>query len=383
MKPKILYVTPGIFDKGGISRYNRYQIAALRDLFGNESLRVYSLVGPGADTFEEDIHTHWHGGENNVWSRIRMVLVTLAASIFWRPDYIVVTHVNFSGLYWLYAKLAGAISILDVYGQEVWAKLSSHAIYGFRHVDHVISDCHATADYIVKEGIRPPNDVVVIWDCVDLKQFVPKPEQNSYIRNKYNLPDRENHFIIMTLGRLMINASYKGYQRLLAVFSEIVKKYPEAVLVFAGRGDLVPVLQKEADEFGVSSNVFFTGMIPEDDMAGLYSYGHLFSLVSHCDKDSGEGIPLTPLEAMACRVPILVGNQDGSREAVIDNRNGKVVDPFALDTHREFIEDLITDKDKRERMAEEALKVAHEYFSYPDFREKHRVFFNGIIKRDE
>ena len=46
---KILYLTPGCFDKGGISRYNRYQIQALRMLAGAENVFVFSLLGPGLE----------------------------------------------------------------------------------------------------------------------------------------------------------------------------------------------------------------------------------------------------------------------------------------------------------------------------------------------
>jgi phosphatidyl-myo-inositol dimannoside synthase len=377
-KAKILYVTPGVFDKGGISRYNRYQIKSLREILGDENVRIISLVGPDNDNFEKAIKVEWHGGANNLHSRVRFVTAILKHVITWRPDIIIVSHVNFSGLVWLYAKLVGAKTVLDIYGQEVWARLSKSAIFGFKNVDYVIADCHATADYTEEKGIRPKGTVEVIWDCVDLNQFRPRPDQHNYIKDKYNLPDRQDHFIILTLGRLMINAAYKGYERLLNVFSHLYHKHPKAILVFAGRGDLVPVLQEKAKTLGVSDRVFFTGSVPEEDMASLYSYAHVFSLVSHCDKDSGEGIPLTPLEAMACRVPIIVGNQDGSREAVISKRNGLVIDPFDLETQRNYIEQLILDKELLEKTAEEALKVSHEFFAYPDFKEKHRLFLNKI-----
>ena len=58
---KILYITPGCFDKGGISRYNRYQITACRELFGKENVKVFSLLGPSDDDFEDPFSVEWHG----------------------------------------------------------------------------------------------------------------------------------------------------------------------------------------------------------------------------------------------------------------------------------------------------------------------------------
>ena len=59
---RILYLTPGCFDKGGISRYGRYQIEALREVIGAENVRVLSLLGPDGDEFETDFDVAWHSG---------------------------------------------------------------------------------------------------------------------------------------------------------------------------------------------------------------------------------------------------------------------------------------------------------------------------------
>ena len=42
---RILYLTPGCFDKGGISRYSRYQIECLREIHGEAAVTVQSLLG--------------------------------------------------------------------------------------------------------------------------------------------------------------------------------------------------------------------------------------------------------------------------------------------------------------------------------------------------
>ena len=55
-------------------------------------------------------------------------------------------------------------------------------------------------------------------------------------------------------------------------------------------------------------------MVHEDDLPKFYRASRIFTLVSDRGKGRGEGIPLTPLEAMACGSPIIVGNQDGSQE---------------------------------------------------------------------
>ena len=56
--------------------------------------------------------------------------------------------------------------------------------------------------------------------------------------------------------------------------------------------------------------------INEFDLPFVYKSAHLFCLVSEKGKGKGEGIPLTPMEALASGLPIIVGNHDGSKELI-------------------------------------------------------------------
>lgn len=373
---KILFLTPGCFDKGGISRYSRYQILALRDLFGDDHVRVLSLLGPQVGDFETPFVVHWHGRGNQIWQKLRFVTQVLLQMLIWRPRVVHIAHVNFSGMGYVLARLFGVRHVvLNVYGLEVWSGLRRDASYGLRKVHRILSDCHFTARYLVEAGVRSAEDISVIWDCVDIDRFRPVPEQWEAVQRKYALPDRRQHFVLLTLGRLAFEAAHKGYQRLIEVFRMLADAHPHARLVIAGKGNMRPHLETLVHEAGLSDSVSFAGMVHEEDLPALYGYAHAFSLVSDRGHGRGEGIPLTPLEAMACGVPIVVGNQDGSQEAVVDGRNGYVVDPFDLKAHAEVLKGLMEDAALQQSLAREAISVAREVFAYPDFREKHRAFY--------
>ncbi len=166
------------------------------------------------------------------------------------------------------------------------------------------------------------------------------------------------------------DADHKGYRRLLEAFAIVAPRVPDLRLIYAGRGDLVDVLRADSAERGLADRVFFTGMVHEDHLPDVYRSAHVFSLVSDRGVGRGEGIPLTPLEASACGVPILVGNHDGSQEAIMDG-NGFVLDPFDLNKHAAKIELLATDDVAHAAAARAALAVARREFSYEGFRDKH------------
>jgi phosphatidylinositol alpha-1,6-mannosyltransferase len=373
---KILYLTPGCFDKGGISRYNRYQISALRELKGAHNVRVFSLLGPQQGDFEDAFDVYWHGWGAAKTSKVSFILKTIRQVYRWKPDIIWLGHVNLTEILVRFNLFQRATSVLNVYGLEVWSGLRPKVEEGFRKVDYVISDCHFTANYVEDEGIRPKKSITVIWDCVDLEKFKPISELDNFYAT-YNLPDPKVHPWILTLGRLSFTAAHKGYERLIQVFAKVAKLDQTSILVLAGKGDMVHALKALAKEFEVEERVFFSGMVHEDDMAKFYSAAKLFTLVSDRGEGRGEGIPLTPLEAMACGTPIIVGNQDGSQEAIFADSNGYCINPFDLDRHAKIILNLLGDKNFCQGMAKNAIQVARNHFSYEGFRAKHKSFLNA------
>lgn len=369
---KILYLTPGCFDKGGISRYNRYQITALRELEGAKNVKVFSLLAPAEGDFEDPFQVDWHGWGATKTSKLSFIAKVLGSLYRWKPDVIWLGHVNLTEILVRFNLFKKATSVLNVYGLEVWSGLRPKVEKGFKSVNYVISDCHYTAKYVENEGFRAKDSIEVIWDCVDLEKFQKKELDDFY--KTYQLPNPEKQPWILSLGRLSHAAAHKGYDRLLQVFQKVAEQHQEAVLVFAGKGDMIPDLKQQAKDLGIVNRVFFSGMVHEDDIANFYSAATVFSLVSDRGVGRGEGIPLTPLEAMACGTPIIVGNHDGSQEAVIKERNGSCISPFDYDKHKEIILELLNDKELRLSKEIEAVKIAHEDFSYTGFKEKHSKF---------
>jgi phosphatidylinositol alpha-1,6-mannosyltransferase len=379
---RVLYLTPGCFDKGGISRYSRYQVAALREIMGPERVRVFSLLGPDGDSFEDAFESTWHGGGNGArWKTAFAARVAREAAQF-RPHLVWSAHVALSALGSAVGAIWGASTVLNTYGMEVWSGFRWRDSWGLRRSHHVVSDCHWTARYLESEGLRPEGTVEVLWDCVDVERFCPGVPSESVLA-RYGVPSPGTGFNILTLGRMTSWTDHKGYTRLLEAFKRMAAEAPEARLIYGGRGELVGALRQQATAAGLERRVHFTGPIDERDLPDVYRSAHVFSLVSDRGPGRGEGIPLTPLEAAACGAPILVGNQDGSQEAVLPGVNGYVLDPFDLDGHAATLLRLARDRASRIAMAQAARRRIEEEFAYPLFRDKHRRLFRAWFPATE
>jgi phosphatidylinositol alpha-1,6-mannosyltransferase len=373
---RVLFVTPGCFDKGGISRYSRYQLRALRELLGPENVRSLSMMGPDGDSIEEPFSVTWHGGGVGMRDKVRFAIRAAVEALRWRPQVVHCALLNQAGIGAALSRLVGARFVLNIYGLEVWSDKRWDAAWGTERADVVISDCHFTARYFrdsqAGRGVTPE----VIWDCVDVEKFrpgVPRAE----VLERYGIPGPGSGVNLLTLGRLSADAAYKGYERLLEAFGLAAPSVPQLRLVVAGKGALGEVLRQRAGAMGLADRVFFTGMVREEDLGDVYRSAHVFSLVGDRGPSRGEGIPLTPLEAAACGVPVLVGDQDGSREAVEHGATGWALDPFDLNALAGAVTKLARDRERRALMGAAGRARIEREFAYPIFRERHRTLLES------
>ncbi len=370
---KILYLSPGVFDKGGISRYTRFQARALRELVGADAVRVLSLLPPDEGSFEEPFAVDFASFGPTRAGKALFAMAAALSALEGRPELVWAAHVGLGPLGLSLSRALGAKLALNIYGHEVWTNLRKLSATSLRRADCVVSDCHNTLNYALEHGLRQNRGSVVHWDCVDTERLFPGAGGDaSSVLALYGVPRPElGTTTVMTLGRMSTGAMHKGYDRLLEVMTRIAPE-ERVRLVLVGGGDQRARLEARAEELGLSARVFFTGRVHEDDLPAIYDACDVFSLVSDVGQGRGEGIPLTPLEAAACGKPILVGNQDGSREAAEDGVSGFVLDPFDLDTHAERIVRLARDMELRRSMGEAARARIEREHSFERFKERTR-----------
>ncbi len=379
MRPKILVLTPGVFDKGGIARYGRFQIAALRDWLGEEQVEVVSIAGRGDADLERPFSVTWCGSAD-LTLRSRIAFCGAALNRLWRgrPDIVLNGHLHQAVLAASLARIGGALFAQNIYGRELWSGRRTLSKKALGRADLVISDCHNSSEYVMRQGWvrRPPR---VVWDCVDLQRYTPgKADPATLGRYGVNVGDR---FRILFLARLTAEATYKGLDRLLELTARLPADRFETVV--AGKGDRIDHFRDLALKKGVADRTTFTGSIHEDDMPCVYRSADVFYLASEAGPGKGEGLPLTPLEAMACGAPVVVGNQDGSRE-IVESGGGLCVGPHDLEAQLAYIQRLEREPDFRRMESAAARRRVESAFGFPAFAARTVESFESLLAdRDE
>jgi len=135
----------------------------------------------------------------------------------------------------------------------------------------------------------------------------------------------------------------KGPEFLIKAAKYVISKYPDTYFIFTGDGPLEHDLNSKALEMGISENIIFLGW--RGDVAKIISIYDIFVLPS-----LNEGMGRVLAETMALGKPIVASNIGGIPDLVIHGKNGFLVPPKNPKELAKYIQVLIEDKDKREKM---------------------------------
>jgi glycosyltransferase involved in cell wall biosynthesis len=173
----------------------------------------------------------------------------------------------------------------------------------------------ALADKMQQVFDLPAHKLEVIPNAVPSERFAVIPD--TALRNE--LTGGTARPLVLTVARL---DAQKGHRYLLEAATQI----PEAIFVLAGDGPERPALERQAAALGLDDRVRFLGR--RSDIPALLAVCDLFVLPSLY-----EGLPLSILEAMAARRPVVATEIAGTCEAVTGGVTGLLVppaDPAAL-----------------------------------------------------
>lgn len=169
----------------------------------------------------------------------------------------------------------------------------------FQNRDLRRSACiHVNSEAEVK-GIRDyglTNPIAIIPNGVDITAFDELPEKDAFSES---YPETAGKKLCLFLSRLH---EKKGLGHLIQAWSRLANEHPDWHLVIAGPDDGYEApLRKAISDLGLSRSVTLTGPLYGASKANALAAADAFVLPSY-----SEGFSMAILEAMACRLPVLI-----------------------------------------------------------------------------
>jgi phosphatidyl-myo-inositol dimannoside synthase len=209
------------------------------------------------------------------------------------------------------------------YGKEIWVPLSKPLQRALQSADQIWTISRYTRDRACEANGLDPQRFRLLPCAVDGDRFSPGAKSSKLVE-KYGLSGSR---VLMTVARLWSGDRYKGVDMTLRALPAIAQAVPTVKYLVVGRGDDQARLEQLADELGIRDRVVFAGFVPTDALVEHYRLADAYVMPSQ------EGFGIVYLEAMACGVPVVAGNADGSADPLQDGRLGWQVphrDPDAI-----------------------------------------------------
>jgi len=216
----------------------------------------------------------------------------------------------------------------------------------------------AISEHSRKEAIDlldfKPEQVVNISAAIDSK-FKPElldEEKHSRLLSKYRIT---KPFVLYVPGGF---DPRKNFERLIEAFATLPKNIRgQHQLVVSSK--LYPgnreVLKEIAETHGLLSNQFIlTDYVPDDELIALYSLCTLYVYPS-----IHEGFGLPALEAMACGAAVIGSNTTSVPEVI--GREDALFDPYSVESIKNKIIEVLSDKTFLESLKEHSLLQAHKF----------------------
>ncbi|EAW38285.1 Glycosyl transferase, group 1 [Lyngbya sp. PCC 8106] len=255
--------------------------------------------------------------------RIRLALTLLRCLLTNRPQRVFCGHINLARLVQVTCQPFGVPYTVLTYGKEVWEPLPPKYRNALQQADQIWTISRYSRDRACQANQLNPEKFRLLPCMVDGNRFTPGTKPQHLIE-RYNL---QNSKILMTVARLWSGDIYKGVDVTIRALPQISQTIPNVKYLVIGRGDDQPRLANLAQELGVADQVVFAGFVPTEDLVDHYRVADAYIMPSQ------EGFGIVYLEAMACGIPVLSGNADGSADPVQDGKLGWQVphrDPDAV-----------------------------------------------------
>lgn len=382
---KIVYCLPQIYHAGGIERIVITKANYFADVCGWEITIItteqkgkasYYKLSPKISVIDLNLdyenltkkallHRIWgkYKLSNKHKKKLKKILMRL------RPDITISTYTNEVTI--LCAIKDGSKKILETHFSRHFKVIYSQ----LKHCSIIHYWLQKAKEYYDEKHIIPKYDKFVVLTEEDKQDWMKVTDNVISIPNMLTLsnPPQSNcmNKKAIAVGHLDIN---KGFDRMILLWKDIVKKTQGWQLHIYGDGDEKNNLLKIIKAYNLRDSVFIHE--PSKNIAECYGESSLSLMTS-----VSEGWGLVITEAMQCGVPVVCyGFKCGPKDIITNGEDGFVIEE---NNHREFVDKvvyLLNNNEQRVIMGKKA-SINIQRFSAENIMPKWCSLFKDIVKK--
>ncbi|MBI4316997.1 MAG: glycosyltransferase family 4 protein [Chloroflexi bacterium] len=232
-----------------------------------------------------------------------------------------------------------------------------------RKLDLIICNSEATRRECLKRGVGPDRCTVIPMGVGAVDSGVSKEEARRIIADYagIRLIDRK---VVVSVGRLVRRKGISYFVD--RALPEIVRRNPDVVYLVVGRGPEREETQRLIGVRSLMGHAALLGEVSDEVLAAIYAAADLFVMPNVPVPGDLEGFGIVALEASAAGLCVVATRLDGIVDAVIDGKNGFLIDPGDTIGLIDTVSALLADEDRRVRHGTLAREFTLAHFAWPD-----------------
>jgi glycosyltransferase involved in cell wall biosynthesis len=311
------------------------------------------------------------GGHRFGARRARLALALPAVTAAMRRQRPDVIHLH-SGTSWIglpaALSLRSAVRVLEMHDapQSGRSRALNQATmrWAARHGGfHLIAHSRAVGDQTAKAFGLQDSAIGLVPLGIDTSEF--SPDANRGQRWKQSHDIAEDREVVAWVGRV---DDLKRPHDALEIARHLATSRPRAMMLIAGSGPLVRELRERSQD---QPNVRVLGFV--EDLAGLLNAADVLLSTS-----AYEGFGLAIAEALACGVPAVSTDTDGTRDVVIDGVTGVLRPIGDTDALAGAISELLQDDRRRQAMSTAAALHAKQHLDRATMIERYTTLYESL-----
>jgi phosphatidylinositol alpha-1,6-mannosyltransferase len=293
-----------------------------------------------------------HDGGPAVYAGSRPSAIIAALRVRWPVRLVLVWHLAFLKLLPFF-RVSDARVVLFLHGIEAWRRQDLLTRGLLRRVNFFLSNSDHTWHRFLTFNPRlkdRPHKTVHLGMGVPIERPIQAPGQP---------------LSVLMISRLLRTEDYKGHREMIAAWSLVHRRVPEAELWIVGGGNLRRDLEERVRACALDGQIRFWGKVSEAEKKALLERSRCLAMPSR-----GEGFGLVYLEAMRLGRPCLVSTLDAGHEVLNPPEAGLAADPSDPEELAAAICRLLSDGAEWETWSRQARERYEARFTARHFQER-------------
>lgn len=216
--------------------------------------------------------------------------------------------------------------------------------------------------------ITSEKKVAVIPLGFELEKMESLDQYRGTFRTRFSIP--QDAPVIGIVGRI---TGIKNHELFVDIANILLQQNRSIHFLIVGDGDLRKEIEEKVSILDIAENIHFTGWITET--AKMYADLDMMLLTS-----KNEGTPVTVIEAMYYKIPVISSNVGGLSDLIDNTRTGFLINSLNAEDYIQDILKLVGSDLEREKMSQAAHEFIIDNFSINRLIADIRGLYTHLLK---